>query len=265
LRSFDKLRTVGSDDLSLGVEVTQDPSQEVSSMTLAQQLEESWTQIVQLYVHNSRTVAHVKALEQLFLVDEHMDCTSVCDWFIAVANELDAETNADTLSDEAKETLTQLQRNWFMTMANVIQRVAHLEEKLPKGTLALTGRPDTDTNWHEEYNDYDDDYDESTWQPVEELTNPFRSYIDSISLRHPELIPWTKRVAQLSTFLQRDALQEVFASSSALLPDLLDPLQVDFDMFAREFQMLSPEHQVQTQEFLESYQMGSLMSVLRSR
>lgn len=59
LRNFDKFHFPSSAESSI---VVSEPS-----MTLAQQLEESWTQIVLLYIHSSRTVAVSRHLSTCFL------------------------------------------------------------------------------------------------------------------------------------------------------------------------------------------------------
>merc|ERR1719160_624093 len=144
-----------------------------------------------------------------------------------------------TLSEEAKEALSGLQKMWLDVTASTLEKVATIEAALPKGVEAMDPEKE---NAHK-----------GAFMPIEEIVNPFMNHIKALQTSFPELNPWTQKVQTFSSFMQKDSLEEMFGSN---LPG--------FRKYKKEFQTYKKDHQEQILDFMEMFGMDDILTVLQS-
>merc|ERR1740130_1299757 len=144
-----------------------------------------------------------------------------------------------SLSSEAKEALSGLQKMWLDVTANTLEKVATIEAALPKGVEAMDPEKE---NAHK-----------GAFMPIEEIVSPFMDHLKSLQTSFPELSPWTEQVSSFSSFLQKDSLESMFGSN---LPA--------FRQYKKEFQGYKKDHQEQILDFMEMFAMDDILTVLQS-
>merc|ERR1719386_499124 len=97
-----------------------------------------------------------------------------------------------SLSAEAKEALSGLQKMWLDVTASSMEKVATIEAALPKGVEAMDPEKE---NAHK-----------GAFMPIEEIVSPFMKHLTGLKTSFPELNPWTNKVHELSSFFQKDNL-----------------------------------------------------------
>merc|ERR1719160_1439454 len=144
-----------------------------------------------------------------------------------------------SLSEEAKEALSGLQKMWLDVTVNTMEKVATIEAALPKGVEAMDPEKENANK--------------GAFMPVEEIVTPFMNHLKALQTSFPELNPWTEKVQGFSSFLQKDSLESMFGSN---LPG--------FRKYKQEFQGYKKEHQEQILDFMEMFQMDDILTVLQS-
>merc|ERR1740130_2441903 len=129
-------------------------------------------------------------------------------------------TMIKSLSAEAKEALSGLQKMWLDVTANTLEKVATIEAALPKGVEAMDPEKE---NAHK-----------GAFMPIEEIVSPFMDHLKSLQTSFPELNPWTQKVESFSSFFQKDSLEEMFGSNPPA-----------FRKYKQEFSGYRKEHQEQ--------------------
>merc|ERR1740130_1899202 len=144
-----------------------------------------------------------------------------------------------SLSSEAKEALSGLQKMWLDVTANTLEKVGTIEAALPKGVEAMDPEKE---NAHK-----------GAFMPIEEIVTPFMNHLTALKTSFPELNPWTEKVTYFSSFFQKDSMEEMFGSN---LPR--------FRKYKREFTGYRKEHQEQILNFLEMFGMDDILTVIQS-
>merc|ERR1719379_1183388 len=144
-----------------------------------------------------------------------------------------------SLNVEAKDALANLQKMWLDVATGTMEKVSTIEASLPKGLEAVDPEKE---NAHK-----------GAFMPVEEIVEPFMQHIKSLQSKFPELNPWTEKVHSLSTFLQKDSLEEMYGSN---LPA--------FRKYKKEFSGYSKDHQEAIMGYMELFEMNDILTVLQS-
>merc|ERR550514_1767067 len=144
-----------------------------------------------------------------------------------------------SLSAEAKDALSGLQKMWLDVTAGTLEKVATIEASLPRGVEAMDPEKE---NAHK-----------GAFMPIEEIVSPFMNHLKALQTSFPELNPWTQKVETFSSFFQKDSLEEMFGSN---LPA--------FRKYKREFSGYRKEHQEQILNFLEMFGMHDVLTVIQS-
>merc|ERR1740130_1922626 len=144
-----------------------------------------------------------------------------------------------SLSAEAKEALSGLQKMWLDVTANTLEKVATVEAALPKGVEAMDPEKE---NAHK-----------GAFMPIEEIVTPFMNHLKALQSSFPELNPWTQKVESFSSFFQKDSLEEMFGSNPPA-----------FRQYKKEFSGYRKEHQEQILNFLEMFEMDDVLTVIQS-
>merc|ERR1740130_1978996 len=148
-------------------------------------------------------------------------------------------TMIKSLSSEAKEALSGLQKMWLDVTANTLEKVGTIEAALPKGVEAMDPEKE---NAHK-----------GAFMPIEEIVTPFMNHLKALQSSLPELNPWTQKVESFSSFFQKDSLEEMFGSN---LPA--------FRKYKQEFSGYRKEHQEQIMNFMEMFGMDDILTVIQS-
>merc|ERR1740130_659073 len=125
-----------------------------------------------------------------------------------------------SLSAEAKEALSGLQKMWLDVTANTLEKVGTIEAALPKGVEAMDPEKE---NAHK-----------GAFMPIQEIVTPFMNHLKALQSSFPELNPWTQKVESFSSFFQKDSLEEMFGSNPP-----------GFRKYKTEFSGYRKEHQEQ--------------------
>merc|ERR1719262_1823366 len=104
-----------------------------------------------------------------------------------------------SLSAEAKDALSGLQKMWLDVTANTMEKVATVEASLPKGVEAMDPEKEHANK--------------GAFMPIEEIVTPFMNHLKALQTSFPELNPWTSKVQSFFTFFQKDSLEDMLGSN----------------------------------------------------
>jgi len=137
------------------------------------------------------------------------------------------------LSAEAKESLAKIQHMFTKSTAGMLEKLGQVK--------MVSIHPDAEKEVAK------------SLSPVEEELAPMKQLLEDSSAKHPELKPFTSKVGLFSSFFDKAALEDHFAS----------PLK-DFQKYKKQFVTYTPEHQAQIEDFMEMFQMDDILTVIRS-
>jgi len=144
-----------------------------------------------------------------------------------------------SLSADAKDALSGLQKMWLDVTASSLEKIAEVESALPRGVAAFDPGVQTANK--------------KAFMPIETIVNPFMNHINALKMAFPELNPFTEKVQSMSSFLQKDSLENMFGS---VLPGL--------QKYKKTFQTYKKEHQEHILDFMEKVEMDDFLTVLQS-
>merc|ERR1719159_1005007 len=91
------------------------------------------------------------------------------------------------------------------------------------------------------------------FMPIEEIVHPFMKHLEGLKTSFPELNPFTEKVHGMSSFFQKDTLEEMFGSNLPM-----------FRKYKKEFTAYKKDHQEQILNFMEAFNMDDILTVLQS-
>jgi len=144
-----------------------------------------------------------------------------------------------SLSADAKDALAGLQKMWLDVTARTLEGIATAQDNLPRGVAAMDPEKE---HAHK-----------GAFMQVEAITNPFMNHLKALQKSFPELNPWTEKVDSMSSFFQKDSLEEMFGS---MLPG--------FRKYKKEFSTYKKAHQEHILDFMEMAEMDDILTVLQS-